>query len=81
MMRLSGLDASGVVLAHNHPSGDATPSSQDERLTRVMQRAGATLGIRIVDHLIVTRDKVTSMREAGLLFDVGVSAEPTGAAC
>lgn len=59
--------ASAVVLVHNHPSGEATPSDLDKTLTRAIVFAGAPLDIRVVDHLVVTKDHVFSFLEAGLL--------------
>ncbi|HEX7018083.1 MAG TPA: DNA repair protein RadC [Patescibacteria group bacterium] len=44
----------GVILAHNHPSGDPTPSDDDKKMTSDIQKAGELLGIRVIDHLIVT---------------------------
>ncbi len=46
------LNASALILAHNHPSGDATPSAEDRRLTTRLQDAGALLGISVLDHLV-----------------------------
>ena len=46
--------AASIIVAHNHPSGDPTPSIQDRRLTEELTRLGDTLGIRVVDHLILT---------------------------
>jgi DNA repair protein RadC len=48
--------ASGVILGHNHPSGDPTPSPEDIATTRALMAAGRVLGIPVVDHIIVTRD-------------------------
>ena len=48
--------ASMVVLGHNHPSGDPTPSKQDRATTAQLVEAGKVLGIPVVDHVIVTRD-------------------------
>lgn len=48
--------ASGVVLGHNHPSGDPTPSAEDIATTAKLMAAGKLLGIPVVDHVIVTRD-------------------------
>jgi DNA repair protein RadC len=45
--------ASGFILAHNHPSGDATPSAHDRELTEAMKAAAAAVGIRFLDHLII----------------------------
>jgi DNA repair protein RadC len=46
-------NASGVILAHNHPSGDFTPSSEDLVITRMLIEAGKVLGIEVLDHVIV----------------------------
>ena len=48
--------ASGIVLGHNHPSGDAYPSPEDIATTAKLMAAGRVLGIPVVDHIIVTRD-------------------------
>ncbi|HYP84946.1 RadC family protein [Variovorax sp.] len=61
------LHAGAVVLAHNHPSGCAEPSRADESLTRALQAALALVDVRVLDHLVVTRDQVLSMAERGLL--------------
>lgn len=45
--------ASSVIVAHNHPSGDPMPSAQDTRVTEILQKAGRTLGIELVDHIII----------------------------
>ncbi len=59
--------ASSVVLAHNHPSGDAKPSSQDAHFTRAMVEAGRVLHIDVLDHLIVSRRGYYSFRQYGRL--------------
>ncbi len=59
--------AAALVFAHNHPNGDVTPSEQDKTLTRALALAAATVQIKVLDHLIVSPDKVFSFREAGLL--------------
>lgn len=43
----------GVILAHNHPSGDLTPSACDDEVTRLMARTGAMLGVRLIDHVVL----------------------------
>lgn len=48
--------ASAIILAHNHPSGDSTPSREDVKMTRDVLVAGDILGISVVDHLVVARD-------------------------
>lgn len=62
-----GLRATGVILAHNHPSGDATPSSQDRDVTRRVANAGRVLGIQLVDHLVIADSAWTSFAETGEL--------------
>ena len=59
--------ASALIAAHNHPSGSIEPSTEDESWTRQLLAGAAPLEIRVLDHLIVTRDHVTSMAELGLL--------------
>ena len=54
------VDATAVIVAHNHPSGDPTASVQDKILTDELMRLGATLGVEVLDHLIVAGDKWTS---------------------
>jgi DNA repair protein RadC len=59
--------AVGLVLAHNHPNGVVTPSEQDKVLTRAVVLAAETVGLKVVDHLIVSADEAFSFRRAGLL--------------
>lgn len=59
--------AAAILLAHNHPSGDPAPSAEDLELTRRLTEAGRLLGIPVLDHLIVGRDQVLSLRAAGFL--------------
>lgn len=61
------LSAASIVLAHNHPSGDPTPSEEDLAITRRLHEAGRMLGIELVDHVVVARDSFVSMRERKLL--------------
>ena len=61
-----GISAASVVLGHNHPSGDVTPSREDIELTRRMVQAGEIMGIEVVNHLIVASDKFLSMKEANV---------------
>ena len=55
--------AASVLLAHNHPSGDPTPSPEDRALTRQLLAAGETLGIQVLDHLVVGAGRFVSLRE------------------
>ena len=66
------LNATGVILAHNHPSGDATPSPDDLRLTAEALAAGRLLDIQLLDHLIVAGDGFVSLRDRGVAFDRNV---------
>ena len=59
--------ATSLLLVHNHPSGEVSPSSQDKALTRMLQLAGKTLGMEIFDHLIVSKDAAFSFKQEGLL--------------
>ena len=59
--------AAAVIVAHNHPSGDPTPSEHDQALTRRLAAAGALLGIEVLDHLIIGTEGVVSLRALGLL--------------
>lgn len=59
--------AASIVLAHNHPNGQAAPSEQDKLLTRAITLAADTVRLRMLDHLVVTADTTFSFRKAGLL--------------
>jgi DNA repair protein RadC len=61
------LNATGLVLAHNHPSGEPTPSRDDIALTGEIVRAAAALGIRVHDHLVIGKGKHVSFRSERLL--------------
>jgi len=61
------LRASGVIMAHQHPSGSTEPSPQDIDVTRRVDSSGRVLGINLLDHLIVTPTEHTSMKERGFL--------------
>ena len=59
--------AAAVIVAHNHPSGDPTPSEQDVELTARLVEAGALIGIEVLDHLILGADGVVSLRAEGVI--------------
>ena len=61
------LGAAAVVLVHNHPSGDPTPSSDDIAMTEQIREAAGALSIVLRDHLIVGNGRVFSFSESGLL--------------
>jgi DNA repair protein RadC len=59
--------AAHIAVAHNHPTGDVTPSDHDKRLTVALQLAGQPLGIQVIDHIIVAAQKTFSFRRAKLI--------------
>ena len=66
-------NASAIVILHNHPSGDATPSTNDIRITKMLVEAGRVIGINVLDHVIVGKPSeqnpggFVSLRESGLI--------------
>jgi len=60
-------NSAGLIFAHNHTNGNPSPSTQDELVTRALVLAGETLGVKVLDHLIVGRTKLFSFADAGLL--------------
>lgn len=61
-------NASALILLHNHPSGDPSPSPDDVRLTARLVRAGALFGITVLDHVILGEsDRYVSLRESGIM--------------
>lgn len=61
------LGASAIILAHNHPSGDPTPSQADIAMTREIVKAGKSLGVAVHDHLVIGRSGHVSFRAEGLM--------------
>lgn len=59
--------AAGIILVHNHPSGDAEPGDDDRALTKRLVEAGRLMGIEILDHVIVTWNGYTSLKALGLI--------------
>ena len=57
--------ASGIILAHNHPSGESSPSSDDVRVTRDLIRAGQLMKIEVLDHVVIGNPYHTSLRDNG----------------
>ncbi|MBI4217013.1 MAG: DNA repair protein RadC [Chloroflexi bacterium] len=57
-----------LVVVHNHPSGDPTPSAEDVEVTRQLQKAGEALDIEVLDHLVIGRQRYVSLKERGLGF-------------
>ena len=63
-----------VILAHNHPSGDPTPSPEDVRITELLYETGEKLDIAVLDHLVIGGNRFVSLKERGLGFSVrGIS--------
>ena len=61
-------DAAAVIVAHNHPSGDPTPSPEDVGVTRQIVEAGKLLNIDVLDHLVIGQGRWVSLKERGLGF-------------
>jgi DNA repair protein RadC len=61
-------NAASLILVHNHPSGDPTPSPEDAALTRTVVQAGKLLDIEVLDHLVIGYGRFVSMKEKGLGF-------------
>jgi DNA repair protein RadC len=61
------LQASALILVHNHPSGDPTPSKADITVTQDIKKAAAALGVTLHDHVIIGRNRHASLRQLGLI--------------
>ena len=61
-------NCAAIIVAHNHPSGDPTPSPEDVEVTRQLIEAGKMLDIEVLDHLIIGQQRFVSLRERGLGF-------------
>lgn len=59
--------ASGIIVAHNHPSGDPTPSPEDRAITRQLEAAGRLLDVRLCDHVVIGATSFVSFATAGLM--------------
>lgn len=62
--------AAALVLVHNHPSGDPTPSREDREVTERLSRAGELLGVPVLDHVVVAERGYSSLRDSGAMGDV-----------
>ena len=58
-------NAAAIILGHNHPSGDTTPSTEDMEVTGRLSKAGELLGIAVLDHIVVSDCNFTSLKERG----------------
>lgn len=59
--------AAGIIIAHNHPSGDPNPSEDDLKVTRQMQKVGKTMAIEVLDHIIIGNNRYVSLKNKGLM--------------
>jgi DNA repair protein RadC len=59
--------AAGIILIHNHPSGNSSPSEEDLRITKQLVEAGRLLGIKVYDHIIMAGEDYRSLADEGLL--------------
>lgn len=59
--------AAGIILLHNHPSGDPTPSQEDIKLTKRLKEAGDIIGIDVLDHIVIGDNKFISLKSKGLI--------------
>ena len=66
--------AAGIIVVHNHPSGDPTPSPDDLHLTAETVAAGRLLDVPVLDHLIIGHDAYVSLRDRGIAFDRGAGS-------
>jgi len=61
-------NAASIILAHNHPSGDPSPSPEDVAMTRAAREAGRILDVEVLDHIVIGHNKFVSMKDKGLGF-------------
>ena len=59
--------APSIIVVHNHPSADPTPSAEDVNITRELVQAGRLLGINLLDHIVIGGDQWISLKEKGLM--------------
>ncbi|MCA9920769.1 MAG: DNA repair protein RadC, partial [Anaerolineales bacterium] len=62
-------NAAALIVAHNHPSGDPSPSPEDVRVTRNIVKAGKLLDIEVLDHVVIGHHRFVSLKERGLGFE------------
>jgi DNA repair protein RadC len=62
-------NSASIIVIHNHPSGDPTPSSDDLDVTRAIIQAGKLLDVTFLEHLVIGRDKHVSLKERGVEFN------------
>jgi DNA repair protein RadC len=62
------VNCASIIVVHNHPSGDPTPSPEDVRVTEMLVDAGKLLDIAVLDHVVIGRNRYVSLKERGLGF-------------
>lgn len=62
-------NAASIIVAHNHPSGDPTPSAEDVAVTKALATAGKLLDIEVLDHIVIAHNRYVSLKERGLGFE------------
>ena len=60
-------NSASIIICHNHPSGDPTPSSEDINITLRIKECGSIIGIQLLDHIIIGNNKYISLKEEGLI--------------
>lgn len=60
-------NSASIILFHNHPTGDPTPSKEDTNITERLQECGAILGIKLIDHIIIGDNSYYSLKENGII--------------
>lgn len=63
------LNVTKIIIVHNHPSGDATPSKQDIEFTKRIKNAGEVFGIDLLDHIIIGRNEFKSLKRLGVIIN------------
>ena len=71
--------ASALVIAHQHPSGDASPSPEDRRVTERLREAGELLGVEVLDHVVIGAERFYSFADESFHAMEASPAEPSGA--
>jgi len=62
-------NSASIIVAHNHPSGDPTPSAEDVQVTKALVQAGKLLDIEVLDHIVISHNRYVSLKERGLGFE------------
>jgi DNA repair protein RadC len=62
-------NCASIIVAHNHPSGDPTPSAEDVQVTKALSQAGKLLDIDLLDHIVISHNRYVSLKERGLGFE------------